>query len=490
MVLWLMLALAQDPVIDPPPSEDSREEALASVRAVFEQVDRFDEVEIAWQQGVARLTGTVPSVAAREQAHSLASNLPDTLFVDNLLTLEEQLGETPGDRDDATEELLRRVFGEIEALGAVEVSVGSGVVRLSGTVLDSAAREQAVALARSLDGVLYIDDAMEESTSVGERLRPAIDTAWDEVQGLVAMLPLLGVAVLVLAGAWGISQLVTSWDLIFRRFHDRPLLRSTVTRAVRIAILGAGALIALELLDATALVGAVVGTAGVFGIALGFAFQDIVENYLAGILLSIQQPFSKDDLVEVDGVEGVVVRLTTRNTLLLTVDGNHVYLPNATVFKNKLTNYVRNPFRRFDFAVGVGVEEDLLAVFRTGISTLEAMPGVVDDPAPAVRIAALGDSSVVVEVFGWVDQREHSFLAVRTEAIRRIKEAFDLAGYDMPEPIYRVSMRQLPEVAPKLPPERRAEGTAVDLSAESDLVRQAEQQRAHEEGEDLLIPPS
>jgi small-conductance mechanosensitive channel len=185
----------------------------------------------------------------------------------------------------------------------------------------------------------------------------------------------------------------------------------------------------------------------------------------------------------------VVVRLTTRNTLLLTVDGNHVYLPNATVFKNKLTNYVRNPFRRFDFAVGVGVEEDLLAVFRTGVETLQAMPGVVDDPAPAVRIAALGDSSVVVEVFGWVDQRKHSFLAVRTEAIRRIKEAFDLAGYDMPEPIYRVSMRQMPEVAPKLPPVRQVEGTAVDLSAESDLARQAEQQRAHEDGEDLLVPP-
>jgi len=493
MWMWLVLALAQDPalaedpVVEPIPVANPQEQALADVQGVFARVERFDGVQIAWDGGVARLTGTVPSVAAREQAHTLAKDLPGTLFVDNLLTLEEQLGETPGERDDATEELLRRVFGEIDALKPVQVTVTSGVVQLSGTVLDSAAREQALALARSLDGVLYVEDAMTESTSVGDRLRPAVDTAWAQVQDLIAMTPLLGVALLVLVATWGVAKVVTGWDLLFRRFRDRPLLRATVTRAVRIGIYAAGGLVALELLDATALVGAVVGTAGVFGLALGFAFQDIVENYLAGILLSLQQPFGKDDLVEVDGVEGVVVRLTTRNTLLLTIDGNHVYLPNATVFKNKLTNYVRNPYRRFDFPVGVGVDEDLVSVIRTGVETLRAMAGVVDEPVPAVRIGALGDSTVVVEVFGWVDQRNHSFLAVRTEAIRRIKEAFDDAGYDMPEPIYRVHLRQLPQVAPKPTPQRH-EGAAVDLSAESGLVKQAEEQRAREEGEDLLIP--
>lgn len=86
---------------------------------------------------------------------------------------------------------------------------------------------------------------------------------------------------------------------------------------------------ALDLLEATALVGAVAGTAGLAGLALGFAFKDIVENYLAGLLLAFQRPFDKNDHVTVEDHAGKVVRLTPRETILMTMDGNHVRVPNA-----------------------------------------------------------------------------------------------------------------------------------------------------------------
>lgn len=482
--LLLALALAQEP----PPEPDPVPPGLEDVRRVFATVERFDGVQLDWSAGVARLSGSVPSVAARDQAHALAAGLDDTLFVDDLLAIEEGQPVDADRGDEVTEELLRRVFARIDALKPVEVDVKSGVVRLSGEVLDSSAREQAVALARDQTGVLYVDDAMEESTDVSDRLRPAVDEGWAQAQSIVAMTPLLLVAMLLVGLSWIVARAISGWDLLYRRINDRPLLRNTLARVVRIAIVGVGVVAALEILDATALVGAVVGTAGVFGIALGFAFQDIVENYLAGLLLSVQQPFHKDDLVDIDGTEGIVVRLTARNTLLLTIDGNHVYLPNASVFKGTVTNFSRNPFRRFDFAVGIGVNEDLIAVIRLGEATLRAMPGVVDQPAPALLIAELGDSTVVVEVTGWVDQRTSSFLAVRTEAIRRIKEAYDQAGVDMPEPTYRVQMRQMGDPAPKDEPEKHgAETTAVDLGAKTVLSKQAEEQRALEPGEDLLV---
>ncbi len=481
--VWLALALAQEPTPEGGPAPSP----IDDVRRVLDAVERFDAVELSWVDGVARLTGSVPSVAARDEAHRLASALPGTLFVDDLLTIEEGRPVDAGREDAVTQELLRGVFGRIDALKPVTVEVSSGVVHLEGTVLDSAAREQAVALARSQPGVLYVDDGMVESTDLNDRLRPAVDEAWGQAQGWIARLPLLVVALVVMGIAWLTARTVTGWSFLFRRISDRPLLRNTLARVVRIGIVGAGAVVALEVLDATALVGAVVGTAGVFGIAIGFAFQDIVENYLAGLLLSVQQPFGKDDLVDVDGTEGVVVRLTARNTLLLTIDGNHVYLPNAAVFKGRLTNYSRNPFRRFDFLVGVGVNEDLVEVIRIGEATLRAMPGVVDEPAPALFLKELGDSTVVVQVTGWVDQRASSFLAVRTEAIRRIKEAYDAAAVDMPEPTYRLQVRQMAEPAPKAEAPRRDTGTtAVDLTAKTVLSKQAEEQRALEPGEDLL----
>ena len=180
------------------------------------------------------------------------------------------------------------------------------------------------------------------------------------------------------------------------------------------------------------------GAAGILGLALGFALRDTVENYIASLLLSLRQPFGQDDLVLIEGWEGRVLRLTSRATVLMTLDGNHVRIPNAVVYKSVIVNYTRNPSRRFHFDVGVGTEQDLSAVQRLGAETLARMDGVLDDPPPVATVETLGDSSVVIRVAGWVDQRHADFLKVRSEAIRLVKQAFDRADVTMPEPIYNV----------------------------------------------------
>jgi small-conductance mechanosensitive channel len=261
--------------------------------------------------------------------------------------------------------------------------------------------------------------------------------------------------------------------------RDKPLMRAMVGRLLRMAVMVVGLVFAFEILGASSLVGAVAGAAGVAGLAFGFAFQDIVENYLAGILLSVQQPFSQNDLIEVAGVTGVVVRLSMRNTLLLTLDGNHTYLPNATVFKGTVVNYTRNPKRRFTIELGVGNEEDLLEVIRVGEQTLRATTGVLNDPEPRIRTEALGDSTVLIRAYGWVEQETHDYLSVRAEAVRRLKESYDTAGFDMPEPIYRVRLHQ-EEPPPRKPPIKRGETTevVVDLRPDSNLQEQVNETRS------------
>jgi small conductance mechanosensitive channel len=315
----------------------------------------------------------------------------------------------------------------------------------------------------------------------------------DIVRGQVAelsdrtleLLPLLGVALVIVIVAWLIARLLTGGDWLFRWIQSR-FLRDLARHFTRIVLIGAGVLIALELLDATALVGAALGAAGVVGIAVGFAFRDIIENYLAGLLLSMRRPFSPNDFVSIDREEGRVVRLTSRATVLLTLEGNHLRIPNAKVFKAVLLNYTRNPLRQFHFNVAVGVKEDLVEAQRLGLETLLGMDAVLDQPPPFALIQELGDSSVSIRFHAWVDQSATDFFKARSEGIRLVKTAFDDAKIEMPEPIYRVYMQQAVESPAQEVVQPDASALeAGDTAADKRLEIQVEEERAAE-GPDLL----
>ena len=200
------------------------------------------------------------------------------------------------------------------------------------------------------------------------------------------------------------------------------------------------------------------------------------------MLLSIQQPFNVNDVVEVGDHQGRVVRLTAREVVLLTFEGNHVRLPNATVFKSVTVNYTRNPRRLFCFDVGVGVQEDLVAVTRLGIDTLDAMNGVLPEPGPFARIEALGDFAVIVRFHGWVNQRDADFFKVQSEAIRLVKTAFDEAGIDMPEPTQRILTRRMEAPGPvkKTTPQSSAaeQAATIDVAPDGELEAQVEEDLA------------
>ncbi|MEC9359961.1 MAG: mechanosensitive ion channel domain-containing protein [Pseudomonadota bacterium] len=256
---------------------------------------------------------------------------------------------------------------------------------------------------------------------------------------LMVKLPLLGIAAVVILLFWWLARWIGNARWPYAQLRN-PLMRDLASQVVQTAVLLAGVLVALDVLNATALVGAVLGTAGVVGLALGFAFKDVVENYLAGILLSMRQPFSANDLISVEGFEGKVIRLTSRATILMTLDGNHVRLPNALVFKSPMTNYTRNPLRRFDFIVGVGGNEDLVGAQSLGVEALASVPGVLAEPAPWAMLEPPGDSNIGVHFFGWIDQSRTSLPRAQSAAIRRVTSRLITAGIDMPEPIYRVQV--------------------------------------------------
>ncbi|MDQ3287430.1 MAG: mechanosensitive ion channel family protein [Pseudomonadota bacterium] len=406
-----------------------------------------------------------------------------------------------GEADDAR--IAARVVGRLarqESLGGVSTQVKAGTVILTGTVPAEVDRELAESIAAEVPGVAAVDDEIALSTSLRDRLEPALEQVREKFMRLLASLPLLLLAIaLVVVFAWIGRALADRLHLV-RLGSRNPYLDSLIRQVVRLALLLIGVLIALDLIGATALVGAVLGSAGVLGIMLGFAFRDLAENYLAGVMLSLRRPFEPGDHIVVDGNEGKVMSLNSRATVLMTLDGNHLRLPNAMVFKSVLLNYTRNPMRRLQFSLGIGTGEDLAEARRIGMDAMRQMSAIAAEPPPNAVIQSVGDSAVQMDFFAWVDQRDVDFLKTRSETIRQVKLAIEAAGMDMPEPIYRVQLRNQPapaavkqEEATKEQARKRQQaqqGETADVSVDHNLDAQIARERAEQEGTDLLQHPA
>ena len=397
--------------------------------------------------------------------------------------------------DSALEKRLAGVVSNIEDFRNVKIEVNDGVVQLSGKVPRTEASQEVAQMVSRFEGVIYVDNQIKVESDVETRVKPAFARVKQYLNNTVQKLPVIGVALLVILVFWLLAHLATRWDFPYQRLRLNRLLRNLIRQFLRKGIFLIGILLAFDILDLTALVGAVLGTVGVVGLAIGFAFKDIVENYLAGILLSIRRPFDLNDLVQIESHCGRVIRLTASELILMTLEGNHVRIPNATVFKSYIYNYSINPRRRFDLAVGVGVNEDLIRVQRLGCDALGKMEGVMPEPAPFMIIENLGDFNVLVRFFGWMDQRRADFAKVRGEAIRRIKSAFDEAGISMPEPIQTVRMDRVRAVSPQIKGEpdshpsmvRKDDTEGVDVSPDTQLEEQIKEDLSVDHASNLLI---
>lgn len=400
------------------------------------------------------------------------------------------------ERDDAAAQAsLERRIRRVPGLEEVSVAVDGGVARLGGAVLAEDERALAETIAGNADGIYAVHNRIELSVDIGRRFERSTEQLLDTLLRLVAGLPLLAVAIaIVLLAAWLGRLLGGRLRLPWLRSNN-PYLDGLLRRAVQAAALLAGLLIALDLLGATALVGAVLGSAGLIGIIVGFAFRDLAENYLSGVLLALRRPFEPGDHVMLDGHEGRVVSLNSRATILMTLDGNHLRLSNAQVFKGVLLNYTRNPRRRLRFTLGVGNEEDITLAQQIGRRALLAMEGVLDDPPPNALVLEADDSSMTVEYSAWVDQRVADFRKVQSEGIRLVKAALEGAGMDLPEPIYRVQMVELPagRRAEQEHPSRaqaRPVPPQADVSPDDALDAQIDEELARQKpGDNLLDRP-
>lgn len=217
---------------------------------------------------------------------------------------------------------------------------------------------------------------------------------------------------------------------------DNEALRGLIGTMSYFAILAIGLFVSLGILHLDKTVTSLLAGAGVIGLALGFAFQDIAANFISGIMIAFRQPYRIEDIVEVGGLRGVVKEIGLRTTRFVTFEGIEIFVPNKMMFTEPLKNFTTTPKRRLDISVGVSYGDDLRKVEKIIKTSIEDMDGRIDDEEIEVFYKEFGASSINLDVRVWIEYpADKNYLKFRHEAIMRIKEAFDDNGIDIPFPI-------------------------------------------------------
>lgn len=181
---------------------------------------------------------------------------------------------------------------------------------------------------------------------------------------------------------------------------------------------------------------------GLIGLGLSFALQDMISNFISGVMIMIYRPIEIGDQIKVGGEEGTVMDIKTRATEIKTYDGRQVIVPNSDVYNKQIINNTAYGSRRFDVIVGISYDDDIKKAKELAEETLEEASTVEDDPAPQIVVDELGGSSVNLKLRGWTDNKKANIVKGGSEVTQLVKEKYDDARIDIPYPIRTVYMNE------------------------------------------------
>ena len=262
-------------------------------------------------------------------------------------------------------------------------------------------------------------------------------SAWADTFG--EMLPNIIVALLALALFWLLARVACSAsDRALRRFDTHEAARDLISRIVRIGVLLAGVVVALGVMNLDKALASILAGAGIVGLALGFAFQDLAGNLISGVGLAIQQrwPFKIGDVVETNDVFGVVEKIYLRTSIIRMLDGKTAVIPNKQIYQNKVLNHSASGTRRVDLACGVSYGDNLEKVRQVVTDTLASVEPRDRSRDVEVFFTGFGSSSIDLVGRFWVDyEKQPDFLDAQSRAIMAVKKAFDANDIVIPFPI-------------------------------------------------------
>ena len=277
------------------------------------------------------------------------------------------------------------------------------------------------------------DEAANDGSEVID-LNPtvALERIDSWLDGLIRLLPNIVIAIVLLVIAIVVAVFARRLIIRTMRSRDRENLGEVMGGLVKWAVIIFGGLIAATLVFPTLKPGDLIAGLGVSSVAIGFAFKDILQNWLAGLLILLRQPFEIDDQIEVDGFEGSVERIETRATIIKTYDGQRVVMPNSDIYTNAVLVKTANPKRRSQYDIGIGYGDDIDQATTVILEAISNIDGVEQDPAPEAFAWDLAASWVTIRARWWTKSSRADVVSAQAKVIKAVKQALDDAGIDMP----------------------------------------------------------
>ena len=266
----------------------------------------------------------------------------------------------------------------------------------------------------------------------------AVQTVQNLISGFFAALPKIGIAFVVFALFWLLARGVQA---IVHRATPGPSTSSigiVLGRLAYVFVLILGGFVALVVVIPSLTFGSLVAGLGIGGVAIGFAFQDIFQNLLAGILILLREPFRTGDEITSGDFTGTVEAIETRATFIRTYDGRRIIVPNSQIYSQPVSVITAYNMVRSEYDVGIGYGDDIATAKQIALEAVQGIEGILADPAPDVLTWDLAGSSVNLRVRWWTDPTRKNVVVIRDKALMAVKEAILAAGIDLPFPTTQV----------------------------------------------------
>lgn len=272
---------------------------------------------------------------------------------------------------------------------------------------------------------------------LNQAVRDALAKVTGWIEGLVQSLPEIVSAILLVVLFSYLARLVRNVvRRLMGRVTDHGPVKSLLGNGAYVALWALGVFLALGVLQLDQAVTSLLAGVGILGLALGFAFQDIAQNFIAGILMALRRPFTDGDLVETSGHFGVVEDIDLRGTQIRTPQGQLVQIPNGEVYGGAIVNYTESGSRRLDLQCGVSYGDDLEKARSVALDAMEELEGRDPERDPELFYEEFGGSSINFVLRVWLDGAQQStFVRARSDAVIRLKKAFDEHDVGIPFPI-------------------------------------------------------
>lgn len=271
-----------------------------------------------------------------------------------------------------------------------------------------------------------------------------ISAPWEKIQGMIngllAMLPNLVLALIVFIlfffAARAIKFIVKRLTRKYRHARNLGLVLGRLAQGIVILV---GLFVALSIVIPSFKAGDLIQLLGISGVAIGFAFRDILQNFLAGILILLTEPFRIDDQIVFKNFEGTVESIQTRATTIKTYDGRRIVIPNSDLFTNSITVNTAFDSRRLEYDIGIGYGDDIDRAKELILEAMHSVAGVLKSPPPDVLVVALAESTVNIRARWWVEPpRRADALDLQDKVLTAIKNKLTANGIDLPFPTQQI----------------------------------------------------